>query len=162
MRSRCLISGTPALSARTTDPDGATTKGQFEVTADPAYADTTYSYGRDRGGRLREHRGVGVRVARETAVLIVEILQVVLVIAVLVLATGTRTSNPLLLWTALGFGTGQVIAALDGKLADTFFRLFVAVFATLVLDTWRTERAVTVWLAGPAALLSGLLIGWAV
>jgi hypothetical protein len=94
--------------------------------------------------------------------LITEILQVALVIAVLVLATGKQTSNPLLLWTALGFGTSQIITALDGELADTFFRLFVAVFATLVIDTWRTEHTVTVWLAGPAALLSGLLIGWAV
>ncbi|MGW2035305.1 hypothetical protein [Streptomyces sp. NPDC001811] len=92
--------------------------------------------------------------------LIVEVLQVVLVIAVLVLATGRQTPNPLLLWTAVGFGTSQVITALDGNLADTFFRLFVAVFATLVMDRWRTGHAVTAWLAGPAALLSGLLIGW--
>lgn len=42
--TRYVTSLTPTLSAKTTDPDGATTKGQFEVTADPAYADTTYSY----------------------------------------------------------------------------------------------------------------------
>ncbi|MEV7341410.1 DNRLRE domain-containing protein [Streptomyces sp. NPDC093544] len=35
---------TPTLSAKVTDPDGSATKAQFEVTADPAYADTTYSY----------------------------------------------------------------------------------------------------------------------
>ncbi|MFJ9629212.1 DNRLRE domain-containing protein [Streptomyces sp. NPDC101175] len=41
---RYVTSLTPTLSAKVTDPDGASTKGQFEVTADPAYADTTYSY----------------------------------------------------------------------------------------------------------------------
>ncbi|MET9089663.1 DNRLRE domain-containing protein [Streptomyces sp. NPDC004237] len=35
---------TPTLSAKVTDADGSTVKGQFEVTADPAYTDTTYSY----------------------------------------------------------------------------------------------------------------------
>ncbi|MEV5847796.1 DNRLRE domain-containing protein [Streptomyces sp. NPDC051985] len=41
---RYVTSLTPALSAKVTDPDGSSTKGQFEITADPAYADTTYSY----------------------------------------------------------------------------------------------------------------------
>ncbi|MGW2961749.1 DNRLRE domain-containing protein [Streptomyces sp. NPDC001220] len=41
---RYATSLTPALSAKVTDPDGSSTKGQFEITADPAYADTTYSY----------------------------------------------------------------------------------------------------------------------
>ncbi|MFI6245398.1 DNRLRE domain-containing protein [Streptomyces sp. NPDC051016] len=41
---RYVTSLTPTLSAKVTDPDGSSTKGQFEVTADPAYADTTYSY----------------------------------------------------------------------------------------------------------------------
>ncbi|MFF3381316.1 DNRLRE domain-containing protein [Streptomyces sp. NPDC002680] len=39
-----VTSLTPTLSAKVTDADGSTVKGQFEVTADPAYADTTYSY----------------------------------------------------------------------------------------------------------------------
>ncbi|WP_306457902.1 DNRLRE domain-containing protein [Streptomyces sp. SA15] len=42
--TRYATSLTPTLSAKVTDPDGAGTKAQFEVTADPAYADTTYSY----------------------------------------------------------------------------------------------------------------------
>ncbi|MEV6736237.1 DNRLRE domain-containing protein [Streptomyces sp. NPDC051104] len=42
--NRYVTSLTPSLSAKVTDPDGSTTKAQFEVTADPAYADTTYSY----------------------------------------------------------------------------------------------------------------------
>lgn len=41
---RYVTSLTPALSAKVTDSDGSNTKGQFEITADPAYADTTYSY----------------------------------------------------------------------------------------------------------------------
>ncbi|MEH0419384.1 DNRLRE domain-containing protein [Streptomyces sp. B21-083] len=41
---RYATSLTPTLSAKVTDPDGSSTRGQFEVTADPAYADTTYSY----------------------------------------------------------------------------------------------------------------------
>ncbi|WP_324604865.1 DNRLRE domain-containing protein [Streptomyces xylophagus] len=41
---RYVTSLTPTLSAKVTDPDGSATKGQFEVTADPAYADTTYTY----------------------------------------------------------------------------------------------------------------------
>lgn len=93
--------------------------------------------------------------------LIIETLQVVFTVAVLVLATEKQVANPLLLWTATGFGTSQIITALGGGLADSFFRLFVAVFATIVIDKWRTERGVTTWMAGPAALLSGLLIGWA-
>ncbi|MCZ4513700.1 DNRLRE domain-containing protein, partial [Streptomyces sp. ActVer] len=39
-----VTSLTPTLSAKVTDADGSTVKAQFEVTADPAYADTTYSY----------------------------------------------------------------------------------------------------------------------
>ncbi|MFF7976850.1 DNRLRE domain-containing protein [Streptomyces sp. NPDC007905] len=39
-----VTSLTPTLSAKVTDADGTTVKGQFEITADPAYADTTYSY----------------------------------------------------------------------------------------------------------------------
>ncbi|GGM14186.1 hypothetical protein GCM10010129_67950 [Streptomyces fumigatiscleroticus] len=42
--TRYVTSLRPALSAKVTDPDGSTTKVQFEVTADPAYADATYSY----------------------------------------------------------------------------------------------------------------------
>ncbi|MET9383412.1 DNRLRE domain-containing protein [Streptomyces sp. NPDC002928] len=41
---RYVTSLTPTLSAKVTDPDGSGTKGQFEITADPDYADTTYSY----------------------------------------------------------------------------------------------------------------------
>ncbi|MET8561955.1 DNRLRE domain-containing protein [Streptomyces flaveolus] len=41
---RYVTSLTPTLSAKVTDPDGSSVKGQFEITADPAYADTTYSY----------------------------------------------------------------------------------------------------------------------
>ncbi|WP_079025030.1 DNRLRE domain-containing protein [Streptomyces leeuwenhoekii] len=41
---RYVTSLTPTLSAKVTDPDGSGTKGQFEITADPAYADTSYSY----------------------------------------------------------------------------------------------------------------------
>ncbi|MGW0855914.1 DNRLRE domain-containing protein [Streptomyces sp. NPDC002690] len=41
---RYVTSLTPTLSAKVTDPDGSKTKGQFEITADPAYADNTYSY----------------------------------------------------------------------------------------------------------------------
>ncbi|MCQ9132290.1 hypothetical protein [Streptomyces hilarionis] len=92
--------------------------------------------------------------------LIIETVQVVFVVAVLVLATEKHVANPLLFWTATGFATSQVLSGLDGNLTDGFLRLFVAVFATLVIDEWRTRRAVTPWTAGPAALLSGLLIGW--
>ncbi|WP_232838728.1 DNRLRE domain-containing protein [Streptomyces geranii] len=42
--SRYVTSLTPTLSAKVTDPDGSATRGQFEITADPAYADTTYTY----------------------------------------------------------------------------------------------------------------------
>ncbi|XUL89044.1 DNRLRE domain-containing protein [Streptomyces galilaeus] len=41
---RYVTSLTPTLSAKVSDPDGSSTKAQFEITADPAYADTTYSY----------------------------------------------------------------------------------------------------------------------
>ncbi|WP_306425463.1 DNRLRE domain-containing protein [Streptomyces hilarionis] len=42
--TRYVTSATPTLSARVTDPDGSSTKAQFEVSPDPAYADTTASY----------------------------------------------------------------------------------------------------------------------
>ncbi|WEH17125.1 DNRLRE domain-containing protein [Streptomyces sp. VNUA24] len=42
--NRYVTSLTPTLSAKVTDPDGSKTKAQFEISADPAYADTTYSY----------------------------------------------------------------------------------------------------------------------
>jgi RHS repeat-associated protein len=41
---RYVTSLTPTLSAKVTDADGSTVKAQFEVTPDPAYADTTYTY----------------------------------------------------------------------------------------------------------------------
>jgi RHS repeat-associated protein len=41
---RYVTSLTPTLSAKVTDADGGTVKAQFEVTPDPAYADTTYTY----------------------------------------------------------------------------------------------------------------------
>ncbi|MGW9436363.1 DNRLRE domain-containing protein [Streptomyces sp. NPDC055607] len=41
---RYVTSLTPTLSAKVTDPDGSASKAQFEITADPAYADTTYAY----------------------------------------------------------------------------------------------------------------------
>ncbi|WP_327317284.1 DNRLRE domain-containing protein [Streptomyces sp. NBC_01235] len=41
---RYVTSLTPTLSAKVTDADGGSVKGQFEITADPAYADTTYTY----------------------------------------------------------------------------------------------------------------------
>ncbi|MFV0138159.1 DNRLRE domain-containing protein [Streptomyces sp. HMX87] len=41
---RYVTSLTPTLSAKVTDPDGSATKAQFEITPDPAYADTTYTY----------------------------------------------------------------------------------------------------------------------
>ncbi|MFI6402303.1 DNRLRE domain-containing protein [Streptomyces sp. NPDC050548] len=39
-----VTSLTPTLSAKVSDPDGSSAKAQFEITADPAYADTTYTY----------------------------------------------------------------------------------------------------------------------
>ncbi|MGV9244594.1 DNRLRE domain-containing protein [Streptomyces sp. NPDC003710] len=41
---RYATSLTPTLSAKVTDADGGTVKAQFEVTPDPAYNDTTYTY----------------------------------------------------------------------------------------------------------------------
>ncbi|MGW1365073.1 DNRLRE domain-containing protein [Streptomyces chartreusis] len=41
---RYATSLTPSLSAKVTDADGGNAQAQFEITADPAYADTTYSY----------------------------------------------------------------------------------------------------------------------
>ncbi|MFC9618887.1 hypothetical protein ACFTXM_02425 [Streptomyces sp. NPDC056930] len=41
---RYVTSLTPTLSAKVTDPHGSGTRAQFELTADPGYADTTYSY----------------------------------------------------------------------------------------------------------------------
>ncbi|MFD0078566.1 DNRLRE domain-containing protein [Streptomyces sp. NPDC127166] len=40
---RYVTSLTPTLSSKVTDPDGANVQAQYEITADPAYADTTYS-----------------------------------------------------------------------------------------------------------------------
>ncbi|WP_307790501.1 DNRLRE domain-containing protein [Streptomyces actuosus] len=39
-----VTSLTPTLSAKVTDADGGNAQGQFEITADPSYADTTYAY----------------------------------------------------------------------------------------------------------------------
>lgn len=41
---RYVTSLTPILSAKVSDADGSTVKAQFEVTPDPAYNDTTYTY----------------------------------------------------------------------------------------------------------------------
>ncbi|MDQ0938414.1 DNRLRE domain-containing protein [Streptomyces sp. V1I1] len=41
---RYVTSLTPILSAKVTDADGGNAQAQFEITPDPAYADTTYSY----------------------------------------------------------------------------------------------------------------------
>ncbi|MGW3131073.1 DNRLRE domain-containing protein [Streptomyces sp. NPDC001123] len=41
---RYVTSLTPTLSAKVTDADGGTVKAQFELTPDPAYNDTTYTY----------------------------------------------------------------------------------------------------------------------
>lgn len=41
---RYVTSLTPTLTAKVSDPDGSSTKGQFEITPDPAYNDTTYTY----------------------------------------------------------------------------------------------------------------------
>ncbi|WP_254402007.1 DNRLRE domain-containing protein [Streptomyces sp. AC555_RSS877] len=41
---RYVTSLTPQLSAKVSDADGATVKAQFEITPDPAYNDTTYTY----------------------------------------------------------------------------------------------------------------------
>ncbi|MFD0507040.1 DNRLRE domain-containing protein [Streptomyces chiangmaiensis] len=41
---RYVTSLTPTLSAKVTDADGGTVKAQFEVTPDPAFNDTTYTY----------------------------------------------------------------------------------------------------------------------
>ncbi|MGQ4356560.1 DNRLRE domain-containing protein [Streptomyces drozdowiczii] len=42
--TRYVTSLTPTLSAKVTDADGGNAQAQFEVTANPAVADTTYSY----------------------------------------------------------------------------------------------------------------------
>ncbi|MFJ3235679.1 DNRLRE domain-containing protein [Streptomyces sp. NPDC086787] len=41
---RYVTSLTPTLSTKVTDADGGNAQAQFEITADPAFADTTYSY----------------------------------------------------------------------------------------------------------------------
>ncbi|MCX4908297.1 RHS repeat-associated core domain-containing protein [Streptomyces sp. NBC_00878] len=41
---RFTTRGTPTLWAKAVDSDGGTYKAQFELTADPAFSDTTYSY----------------------------------------------------------------------------------------------------------------------
>ncbi|MGW2282474.1 hypothetical protein [Streptomyces sp. NPDC001770] len=94
--------------------------------------------------------------------LIIEVVQVVFTVAVLVLAADRQAATALSLWTAAGFGASQILSGLDGGLADSFFRLFVAVFATIALDKWRTGHGASTWVAGPAALVAGLVIGWTV
>ncbi|MGW0950021.1 DNRLRE domain-containing protein [Streptomyces sp. NPDC002623] len=42
--TRYVSSLTPTLSAKVTDAEGGTVEAQFEITPDPAYADTSYSY----------------------------------------------------------------------------------------------------------------------
>ncbi|MER7901435.1 DNRLRE domain-containing protein [Streptomyces sp. NPDC096046] len=42
--NRYVTSLTPQLSAKVSDADGGTVKAQFEITPDPAYNDTTYTY----------------------------------------------------------------------------------------------------------------------
>ncbi|WP_434597657.1 DNRLRE domain-containing protein [Streptomyces sp. A5-4] len=42
--TRYVTSLTPTLSAKVTDPDGGTVHAQFEISPDPAYNDTTYTY----------------------------------------------------------------------------------------------------------------------
>ncbi|MFF4210798.1 hypothetical protein ACFYZE_15855 [Streptomyces sp. NPDC001796] len=92
--------------------------------------------------------------------LVIEILQVVVTIAVLVMVAERQVARPLLLCTAVGFGTSQIVTALDGSLADSFFRLFVAVFATLAVERWKTQREAPAWAAGGLALVCGLVLGW--
>ncbi|TQK42329.1 RHS repeat-associated protein [Streptomyces sp. SLBN-118] len=41
---RYVTSLTPTLSAKVSDADGGSAQAQFELTADPAYSDTTYAY----------------------------------------------------------------------------------------------------------------------
>lgn len=41
---RYVTSLNPSLSAKVTDADGDNAQGQYEITADPAFADTTYTY----------------------------------------------------------------------------------------------------------------------
>ncbi|ELP63431.1 DNRLRE domain-containing protein [Streptomyces turgidiscabies] len=41
---RYVTSLTPTISSKVTDPDGSNSQAQYEITADPAYADTTYAY----------------------------------------------------------------------------------------------------------------------
>ncbi|MEU8951723.1 hypothetical protein [Streptomyces sp. NPDC048489] len=93
--------------------------------------------------------------------LIVEILQALLAMGLLA-AAGMRPAYPLLVWTAVGFGTTQILSALDGSLGDSFFRAFACVGAAAIIDRARVKDTLPVpaWTAGPAALLCGLLIGW--
>jgi len=91
--------------------------------------------------------------------LVIQILQAVFVVALLV-SDGRPAARPLAGWTAAGFGVSQILTARDVGLADTFFRLCVAVFATVAIDRWRSEHDRPLWFAGVAALLSGLLLGW--
>ncbi|MFE4798309.1 hypothetical protein ACFRFL_25320 [Streptomyces sp. NPDC056708] len=41
---RYVTSLTPTLSSKVTDADGSNARAQYEITSDPAYADTTYAY----------------------------------------------------------------------------------------------------------------------
>ncbi|MEV6736236.1 hypothetical protein AB0N14_04490 [Streptomyces sp. NPDC051104] len=91
--------------------------------------------------------------------LIIQILQAVFVVALL-LAAGTRPTSRLLLWAAVGFAASQILTSGNVSPADTFFRLFIAVSAVAALDSWKAEREWPIWTAGPAALLSGFLVGW--
>jgi hypothetical protein len=91
--------------------------------------------------------------------LIVEIVQAVFVVALLV-TDGRSAAKPLAVWTAVGFTVSQILTGRDDGLADIFFRLCIAVFATIAIDRWRSEHDRPLWFAGAAALLSGLLIGW--
>jgi hypothetical protein len=91
--------------------------------------------------------------------LAIEIVQAVFV-AALVVTDGRFAAKPLAVWTAVGFTASQIITGRDDGLADSFFRLCIAVFATIAIDRWTSEHDRPLWFAGTAALLSGLLIGW--
>ena len=60
----------------------------------------------------------------------------------------------------MGFIASKILTGRDVGLADTFFRLCIAVFATIAIDRWSSEHDRPLWFAGTAALLSGLLVGW--
>ncbi|MGW2964981.1 hypothetical protein ACWDGI_41950 [Streptomyces sp. NPDC001220] len=91
--------------------------------------------------------------------LIIEVVQAVFIMALLV-TDGRSAMKPLAVWTAVGFTASQILTGRDDGLADIFFRLCIAVFATIAIDRWRSEQERPLWLAGAACLLSGVLIGW--